>query len=515
MNSSTPGITAPSRPYSVRIARWWARLVWNHRTGLALVCLISLLTLYYQWENWRSARELKAAHQRLVERLGTDDMLAFASPTIPDEQNYFVLPVITQWATGELSKGSPFRRYVVPQDAFWPKNLRKPPIIGNEADGTSWLDWTTWLANRNLKGETPAVALNRELGEANGLLTQLAAGLGRPFACFKPSFREAVETAGENRSDTDIPDIRRINDNQQDLCLHLRCAAAAGDEVKARQVALISLRLFAESAAAHGTLVISLQSLACHGIAFKALQDALGHAVWDEASLHALQMQLTKINDLRMMEHAMCANTLWSFAIGIGIRNKRDMDLFNQVYVYNAGHRTSSLSNGVFNGAYAYGPAGWHDANLAFFIDGQLDAIGPEGETNLMSVDGRYASFRERLKNEFPGNPRRMLAAMISPQIGSVFTFAAKSLFHRRCLIIACALERHRMVHGSFPTTLEVVEDELKLFAVNDPARPAQRPGYRLETNGYLLWSAGENLQDDGGQEEKDWLWRMKLASKL
>ena len=71
------------------------------------------------------------------------------------------------------------------------------------------------------------------------------------------------------------------------------------------------------------------------------------------------------------------------------------------------------------------------------------------------------------------------------------------------------------MVHGSFPTTLEVVEDELKLFAVNDPARPAQRPGYRLETNGYLLWSAGENLQDDGGQEEKDWLWRMKLASKL
>lgn len=505
---------ALSRLYSMRIASWMARLVWNRRTGWTLFCLASLITLYYQWENWRSARELKAAHQRLVERFGTDDMLAFASPTIPDEQNYFALPVITQWETSELRKGSRFKHYVVPQDTFWPKNLRKPPIIENEADGTSWLDWTTWAAGSNLNGELPAVALNRELGDANGVLTQLAEGLGRPFSCFKPSFREAVEAAGENRSDIDIPDVRRINDNQQKLCLHLRCAAAAGDAVKARQVALISLRLFAESAAAHGTLVISLQSLACHGIAFKALQDALGHAVWDEASLHALQMQLTKINDLRMMEHAMYANTLWSFAIGIGIRNKRDMDLFNQAYVYDAGHKTSSLSNGVFNGAYVYGPAGWHDANLAFFIDGQLDAIGPEGETMLMSADGRYASFRERLKNEFPGNPRRMLAAMISPQIGSVFTFAAKSLFHRRCLIIACALEKHRLLHGSFPSSLDAVKDDVKLLPVNDPARPQMMPGYRLEQSGYLLWSAGEDFQDDGGQEE-DWLWRMKLAPKL
>ncbi len=504
-----------SRRYSVRLARWMARLVWNRRTGLTLVCLVSLLTLYYQWENRRSARELKAAHQRLVERLGTDDMLAFASPTIPDEQNYFALPVITQWATGELRKGSPFKRYVVPQDTFWPKNLPKPKIIENEADSTSSLDWTTWVAGRNLTGELPAVALNRELGDANGLLTQLASGLDRPFACFKPSFREAVVAAGENQSAIDIPDVRRMNDNQQSLCLHLRCAAAAGDAVKARQVALISLRLFAESAAAHGTLVSSLQSLACHGIAFKALQDALGHAVWNEASLRALQMQLTKVNDLRMMEHAMGADTLWSFAIGIGIRNKRDMDLFNQVYVYNASQRKSSLSNGVFTGAYVYGPAGWHDANLAFFIDGQLDALGPGGETNLMSADGRYASLRERSKNEFPGNPRRMLATMVSPHIGSVFSFAAKSLFHRRCLILACALEKHRMQHGSFPSSLDAVKDDVKLLPVNDPARPQQLPGYRLEKSGYLLWSAGLDLQDDGGQEEKDWLWRMKLASKL
>jgi hypothetical protein len=55
------------------------------------------------------------------------------------------------------------------------------------------------------------------------------------------------------------------------------------------------------------------------------------------------------------------------------------------------------------------------------------------------------------------------------------------------------------------------VREELKLFHVTDPARPATPLGYRLETNGYLLWSAGPDAQDNGGAKDKDWLWRMKL----
>jgi hypothetical protein len=71
-------------------------------------------------------------------------------------------------------------------------------------------------------------------------------------------------------------------------------------------------------------------------------------------------------------------------------------------------------------------------------------------------------------------------------------------------------LEKHRMRHGVFPPSLEAVKDDLKPFPVKDPARPTQMPGYRLETDGYLLWSAGPDAQDDGGQTGKDFLWRMK-----
>jgi hypothetical protein len=54
------------------------------------------------------------------------------------------------------------------------------------------------------------------------------------------------------------------------------------------------------------------------------------------------------------------------------------------------------------------------------------------------------------------------------------------------------------------------VKDDLKLFTLDDPARPGHLPGFRIEKDGYLLWSAGPDARDDGGLKDKDWLWRMR-----
>jgi len=76
----------------------------------------------------------------------------------------------------------------------------------------------------------------------------------------------------------------------------------------------------------------------------------------------------------------------------------------------------------------------------------------------------------------------------------------------RRCLILACELEKHRLRHGAYPAALPILSG----FETHDPARPKQPPGYRLENGGYLLWSAGPDAKNDGGVTDKDWLWRMK-----
>jgi hypothetical protein len=58
----------------------------------------------------------------------------------------------------------------------------------------------------------------------------------------------------------------------------------------------------------------------------------------------------------------------------------------------------------------------------------------------------------------------------------------------------------------------EVVKGDLKLFTLDDPARPGHLPGFRLENGGYLLWSAGPDAKDDGGEKDKDWLWRVTFS---
>ncbi len=169
------------------------------------------------------------------------------------------------------------------------------------------------------------------------------------------------------------------------------------------------------------------------------------------------------------------------------------------------------LAEGAFNLAMIYGPIGWHDANVAFYADCMLDQLGPPSPEAWLTGGSRAEVVlrRSKAENSWP-NPRRILGAIAIPNVGNIAQAAAEMLFHRRCLIIACALEKHRMKHGTFPGSLDVVKDDVKLFQVTDPARSTIPISYRLESGGYLLWSAGPDAKDDGGTKDKDWLWRMK-----
>jgi hypothetical protein len=473
--------------------RWLRRLLWG------CVCLISLLTVYYQWENRRSALELKTERARLIERLGTDDPLAFSPPKVRDDENYFAIAAVEAWATEPLEPGSAFKQYHIPEDAFWPKNLPKPEVIENEAEGTTRVDWAKWAANRDLKGETAAVALNRELGDLGGLLPKLAAGLDRPFACLKPGLREAQEAAKGELWNTSIPQTGSINPHLRALDLNLRCAAAAGDKTKAQQLAMISLRLFPEAAASHGSLVSALVALAGHGIVFGGLQEALSQPVWDERSLTLLQAQLAKENDLHYTVRALGGEALWMHAQYIRGREQRRGWRSDDIL--------SRLSSGdmyerLIQFAMVMGPIGWHDADSANHLHAMLLHIGPDAEDAWLDAGARGREAKKLCENVLFAiagvpvpDPRRLIGGAAIPNLGNLHVAAAETLFRRRCLILACELEKHRLRHGSYPAVLPLLSG----FETNDPARPKQPLGYRLEKDGYVITSAHEG-----------WLWRMK-----
>ena len=303
--------------YNLRFALWIFRLVWNRRVAWMLVCVVSLLMLYYQWENRRSARELQIARVNGFSNASARKTGSISRrPSCRMSRTFSRCPSSSNGCTAKNGSFATSSR----KTPFLPPNFVSPAILENEADGTSRVDFVSWAQNRDLKGESPEIAMNRELGDANGLLPKLAAGLSRPLSAMKPHQREELTTAGANPYDVRQPNISYVNQHMQDLGLHLRVAAAAGDVEKTRNTALILLRLFPETSGSHHSLVGSLVSIAAHGIAFEALQDALGKPAWDENSLRALQLQLGKINDLELMQNAMSMETLTGYGVGLFIR---------------------------------------------------------------------------------------------------------------------------------------------------------------------------------------------------
>jgi len=483
--------------------RWTRRLLWT------CVCFLSLITALWQWENWRSARELAAAHRRVVERLGTDDPMAFMPPKVADEQNYFANPVLESWLrvtnpeTGRM-------KYTPPAKALLPKAFIIPETFEQEDGETERLDLNSWFKKRGIQtNEAPAVVLARELGDGNGLLPKLAEGLNKPFSIIKPGQQEAMEATRGNPWQTALPEFQNMTEFQRQLGLHLRSAALVGDSDKVANTALIMLR-FSE-APARGGMIGCLMPLGLHIITFDALHEALSHPAWTEESLGRLQLRLGQFDDLENHEKAHACEILMMFRALAHIRSHPDALGDVTGNIPNTSSGAARMVESVFRLGMRHGPVGWHDANLAFYADCMLEQLGPPGRDAWLGASSRDEKVKQwsNEANKWP-NPRRVFGVIALPNLGNITQVSAETLFHRRCLIIACALEKHRLRHGAFPASLDTVKDDLKLFSLDDPARPGSPLGYRLEKDGYLLWSAGPDALDDGGVKDKDWLWRMR-----
>ena len=84
---------------------------------------------------------------------------------------------------------------------------------------------------------------------------------------------------------------------------------------------------------------------------------------------------------------------------------------------------------------------------------------------------------------------------------------------------VACALERYRLAHGSYPETLDALAPQFIAKVPHDIIN-GQPLHYRREANGqFILYSVGWNETDDGGQvvltsggsvdqKNGDWVWQ-------
>lgn len=509
----------PSRYFTVRFFKGCCRFVFSRRMVWLLAILISLGVLYYQFENWNGARELKEARERMFARTGTNDYRTMLADEVPEEKNFFAIPVIKSWRVKDNNKYTAGGyRHQFPGDKLLPDNYDAPLAV--EKAGRSALDLAAWEKKRAKsgkpipEGQSAAAVIYGEIGDGRGIIPQLISGLDRPESQAIPCRKACYEAAGWELQKVKIPSYSSVFSTQNALAIHLRTAALSGDAAKTRDVARVMLRL--GDAFNDPSIVSQLIGAAIHQVTLEALNEALGCRTLTDEDFRILTQWLAAANDVAQVESMFRFQMLNMDAAFASMRATqiRDKKLESALVA-------SVIDKGDFIArqfifSLLYGPSGWFDANHAFFLENALLHCGQPGDEGWRAgkkgaeavAHGAGPASVLCSKGKFTLlNPRRALAILETPALTNIWSRAADNLFKRRCAILTCALRRHQLAHGTFPATLAELDAALLPSPQTDPAKAGAPMGYRPAEKGFLLWSVGNDRNDDSGDAEKDWLW--------
>jgi hypothetical protein len=109
-------------------------------------------------------------------------------------------------------------------------------------------------------------------------------------------------------------------------------------------------------------------------------------------------------------------------------------------------------------------------------------------------------------KNLGPELERRVVAgrhavtAQVFPSVDGFITREARWAAFSRCAQLSLGIERYRLRTGRTPDTLDALVPEYLVAVPQDPF-DGQPLRYKQRENGYVVYSLGVNLRDDGGKE--------------
>lgn len=399
---------------------------------------------------------------------------------LPDQRHFPKSPERDALRTPAIKLGdwsAAYRSMVAkpaPDDPPWGKDL-KLPEPGNPARDV-------------LAGLTIAESVLAEIGAASAL----------PRAQFPVHYEEAFDAL-----------LRHLSQMKGvQLAFRLRCAAhlASGDTNAAfadATNALNAAELFREEPFLISQLVRYAQGM----IAVSTLWQGMAGHRWMDAQLAVFQERLNRINYLQGLVLAFEGER----AGGILSMERLIIDPPSGMYNPALSPLLKTIPRGMLR---------QNQVAIAQYETAYL-AVQRGGLTNMLQ-DGFVALLDsgDRLNENLsamlvrPYSPYRVLAAMLVPALGKASSKAARAQTTVKMAIVACALERYRLAHGSFPEMLESLAPQ---FVAQVPLDPMVNQPFRYQPTGegwFQLYSVGADGKDDGGvlkpeknKPEKDWPW--------
>lgn len=328
----------------------------------------------------------------------------------------------------------------------------------------------------------PARDVLTGLAVSDGVVAEICAAAALPRAQFPVHWEQGFDVLRQHLSN-----MKLIQNN-----LKLRCAAhrAVGETAAAVAAATNALNV-AELLREEPLLISPLMRIANGALATGTLWQRLVQHRWSDAQLAVFQDRLARVDYhagmiLGFEGERVCSTT------------GRDRLLSNPSQIPFAGvslHRLAVL--------VPFGLFRQNQVAIAHYYTEYLH------ELRALQTNGLQSGFAPRLQaredrektrwERTPYPPSPTLLKQLVPATARAEARAARSQAMIYLAGTVCALERHRLAHGSYPETLDALGPAYLPKPLLDPmnAKPFQ---YRRTDDGwFLLDSGGEDGKDDGG----------------
>ncbi len=281
-------------------------------------------------------------------------------------------------------------------------------------------------------------------------------------------------------------------------------------------------------------LISQLVRFACDSIAMRALWHGLADHRWDDAQLAKFQDLLDRRDYAGGMLRALEGERALGNEAAEYLLRRRGRGLA-ELDKMGSGNPSDNSALSPLIWLVNIVPSGWYRQNQIGFLTGWQEilehsriAMNRTNRAVTLLRDSHIDRVTDDIVMRVKANPSpfKILVGMLLPGISKATGKADRAQATAGMAVVACALERHRLAHGSFPASLA------ELVPAYLPAVPADWMGgqplhyQRTDDGWFRLWSIGPNGKDDGGVfrairddgrgvgDDLDWVWPLPLPTR-
>ncbi len=522
------------------LIRWF--FTWRNfrRMLFGLACLFALVIFFYAEEDfrgWHAWNQFKRQEEAKGENF---NHFSFAPPSVPDEQNFALTPIVASSYNWLLDKNG--KRLNPPKTNYVDRlsmDRESYGFVDTPTNYASWAmakmtdlkEWQNYYRALAAKTndfpvpptpQSPSADVLLALSKYDSGIEEVRKASILPYSRFPLNY-----SSDHPFEDILLPHLAALKRCCQVLELRSCAELENGQSDKAQNDVKLTFRLI-DSIHSEPFVISHLVRIAMTSLALQPVWEGLVKHKWSDMQLAELDRALAPLDFLNDYEFTMRDERAGAILEIDSMRQHRDykeiemllggilsMTDENDPIEYSAPSKLSELLSSPV-GLYLM-PSGWYFENELTVAEMHQQCFLPMIDTNLqVALPKIRRDANEYFKQLNPG-PWNIIA-LFSTELrssGRKFAYGQNSINMAR---VACALERYRLAHGEYPETLDALAPQFIAQIPHDVIGGKPLHYHRTDGGKFLLYSIGWNETDDDGQiglteygyadtTKGDWVW--------